>query len=679
MKARSASVVLPLLFLSIAPGSVLAQSTIDALLPWSANGTRVCGAVEDQYAPALANAGGGNSVHAWVDRRSGAIGIYGQRMGRDGFPYPGWPTDGTACGTGVEGSLVIANDGLGGAFISFDNFSEYGRFSTYHLKTLAWDFGGSGAAPAVEIAAPIENPVPEKPHQVYFGYHDPMLAPEHEGSVLVAWMKNEYREFTALYSYYLMISRFVRPGSDAPPTTLVAGWNAPIRSPALCHDDRGIFLAWVRAAAEKDIVVKRIGPDLAADERWPWGGVVVCAASGDQEAPGIASDGAGGAFVVWQDRRDPNHERTYAQHVLEDGSIAAGWPADGLALSTDASVAASTRTEYPSPVPVSVVIADGRGGALVAWIGLSETGSAVQVRAQRLVAEGVAAGWSEGGVVVGAGVGDQRRPAMATDGAGGAYFVWQDRRNGVDWDIEAQHLDGSGRASAPWPSAGASICAAIGDQSAPAIESDAEGGAFVTWTDARDGSTDIYSARLAPDRSTPVLVSLVSATASPGEARVVWNLSETAAALRVERRTDRGPWMPLRAVTADGMGRVELVDREVQPGARYGYRLVVTESGRETPATEAWITVPADAFALEGVRPNPATRASAVFLSLPDARPARLEILDVGGRRVLEKDLSGAGRHQVNLANASFPPGVYLVRLASGELSASARMVFVAP
>ena len=76
------------------------------------------------------------------------------------------------------------------------------------------------------------------------------------------------------------------------------------------------------------------------------------------------------------------------------------------------------------------------------------------------------------------------------------------------------------------------------------------------------------------------------------------------------------------------------------------------------------------AFALERVRPNPVVgdRLSVEFM-LPNAAPARLELLDVSGRRVFAREVGslGPGRHTMDLAEGRrFAPGLYLVRLTQG-------------
>ena len=87
------------------------------------------------------------------------------------------------------------------------------------------------------------------------------------------------------------------------------------------------------------------------------------------------------------------------------------------------------------------------------------------------------------------------------------------------------------------------------------------------------------------------------------------------------------------------------------------------------------------AFALEGVRPNPASGDRlTVSFALLAAAPARLELWDVSGRRVMprEVDSLGAGRHVVDLeAGHSLAPGRHLLRLSQGTDQQSARVAVI--
>jgi hypothetical protein len=83
---------------------------------------------------------------------------------------------------------------------------------------------------------------------------------------------------------------------------------------------------------------------------------------------------------------------------------------------------------------------------------------------------------------------------------------------------------------------------------------------------------------------------------------------------------------------------------------------------------------------LAGVRPNPSGSAFTVTFTLPDAPQARIELMDLAGRRIVVRDLGGLGRgnHVVSLPEVrSLPPGVYLVRLSQGGRSLTTRGVVI--
>ena len=88
------------------------------------------------------------------------------------------------------------------------------------------------------------------------------------------------------------------------------------------------------------------------------------------------------------------------------------------------------------------------------------------------------------------------------------------------------------------------------------------------------------------------------------------------------------------------------------------------------------------ALALRGAAPNPARGdAVTVTLSLPEAAAgARLDVLDVSGRRVWSErlDALGPGTHQVRLKpQKAFPAGLYLLRLQHGGRELKGRFTVV--
>ena len=192
------------------------------------------------------------------------------------------------------------------------------------------------------------------------------------------------------------------------------------------------------------------------------------------------------------------------------------------------------------------------------------------------------------------------------------------------------------------------------------------------------GQERCYLARFTVDVPVPATVSLVSARAEPGRVRLTWFAADGQTNdARVYRRTAASDWQPIATVSTDGTGMLAYEDVQVSAGTRYGYRLGVGSDGQEVFLGETWVDVPRlAAFALAGLRPNPAVRDLAVAFSLPDASPARLEVLDIAGRTMFERQVGtlGAGSHLVNVAEGrALPTGIYLIRLTRGGRSLTAR------
>jgi hypothetical protein len=184
------------------------------------------------------------------------------------------------------------------------------------------------------------------------------------------------------------------------------------------------------------------------------------------------------------------------------------------------------------------------------------------------------------------------------------------------------------------------------------------------------------------DQVVSTLASLVSANVGEGRVDLAWQLSSSVASARVYRSAEDGVWTELGNVVPDGTGRLAYVDFEVIAGARYGYRLGLTKPGGESFAGEVWVDVPTDArFALRGMTPNPGPVGEGlVAFSLPDAAPARLEVVDVAGRKQFTREVGalGRGEHFLRVGGAEpLAPGLYMVRLTRGERSLTTKAVMI--
>src|SRR5262249_55405546 len=157
---------------------------------------------------------------------------------------------------------------------------------------------------------------------------------------------------------------------------------------------------------------------------------VISAAAGNQYAPSICSDGSGGAIIAWYDGRlgAANYD-IWAQRVLNDGSLAPGWPVR----------VCGAANQQINPV----VLADTAAGCFIAGPDLrAKVDQANYVHP--LAASGThVSNWPTDGIAVCSAPHDQTNPRIASDGAGGVLIAWEDLRSGTDDDIYAQRIDGA--------------------------------------------------------------------------------------------------------------------------------------------------------------------------------------------------------------------------------------------
>jgi FlgD Ig-like domain len=85
---------------------------------------------------------------------------------------------------------------------------------------------------------------------------------------------------------------------------------------------------------------------------------------------------------------------------------------------------------------------------------------------------------------------DQQFPVMCSDGAGGAILAWQDARDGT-FNVYAARVTPAG--ATLWCGA---VSAAVSNQQHPVIVADGAGGAVIAWEDERNGNEDIYTQRI---------------------------------------------------------------------------------------------------------------------------------------------------------------------------------------
>lgn len=313
-------------------------------------------------------------------------------------------------------------------------------------------------------------------------------------------------------------------------------------NPVITSDGAGgAIIAWsdVRGTDE-NIYAQRI--DVNGVVQWTTNGVVICNASGGQNAPKIVSDGAGGAIITWMDLRGVNYD-VYAQRVDASGSVL--WTTNGVAICTAANSKA-----------LAVITTDDAGGAIITWRDRRNgpPKGPLDIYAQRVDASG-AIQWTVNGEPICTQAASQDNPTIAPDGQNGAIIAWDDMRNASGGnDIYAQHVSGTG--TMLWTVDGIPVCTNSGNQTWAQALADGAGGAIIAWHDERSGNTDIYAQQVDGSGTTGWTangISVCSATQAQAWPRLISDNAGGAILTWHDNRTDPDGDIYAQHISSAGM------------------------------------------------------------------------------------------------------------------------------
>jgi len=298
----------------------------------------------------------------------------------------------------------------------------------------------------------------------------PQIASDGNGGAIVTW--GEYRTTWNIYAQRVDANGAVLWGAPGIAVCdLVGTQGAPLIVP---DGGGGAIIAWYDDRnGNSDVYAQRF--DASGAGQWTTNGVAISTAAGDQYAWGIASDGAGGAIISIRDSGGSGD--IYAQRIGANGTVL--WTTNGVPVCT-------TADGENNPQAAS----DGAHGAIIAFSRL--VSSQYFTFANRVNAAGTVL-WAAEGVPLCTTTGGQVDIRVVDCGAGGAIVTWADGRN-YPLDIYAQLVDTTG--AVLWGATGAAVCKVGSAQVTPQVAADGVGGAIVTWTDSRNGNTDIYAQRM---------------------------------------------------------------------------------------------------------------------------------------------------------------------------------------
>ena len=243
----------------------------------------------------------------------------------------------------------------------------------------------------------------------------------------------------------------------------------------------GTIIVWADGRADTvrtDVYVQRL--NSAGVAKWATNGIPICTDTSKQSSVAMTEDGNGGAIIAWNDYRNGYVQDIYAQKIDSTGNIK--WTTNGVSVCSKAGIQKGPK-----------LVSDGAGGAIIVWEDSSSSATNWDIYAQHINSSG-AQTWTTGGVSICALAHTQSTPKIQMDGAGGALLVWQDKRNNVDYDIYAQRINAAGVVQ--WAASGVFVVSVANTQGYEKLKSDGQGGAYIVWQDKRNSALknyDIYA------------------------------------------------------------------------------------------------------------------------------------------------------------------------------------------
>ncbi len=376
----------------------------------------------------------------------------------------------------------------------------------------------------------------------YSRQEDPVLESDRNGGAFISWV--DFRSDSAgdIYSQHIGPDGELLLDADGVPISTVSNVQISIN---MCYDeDGGVFISWNDSrTGDTDLYITHLLADGTIAPGFDENGTPVVTEPGEQVSVSMVSDTEGGAWITWADKRIQDNHNIFIQHVLADGTMDLednGYQicgADGIQttpkLAPDAlggafvswadkrndnfgdiylqHINSGGSVSFPTDgVQISLIEDEeqhfeqknnrvtnaGDGLVIVMWQdNRNDPNNTVgDVYVQKVSTSDLV--WTTGGIPACTAPEEQVNARMASDSNGGAFIAWTDYRNGGTFgyeDIYVQHVDTDGNTLWGDDDNGMPASTESGSQHSPSVRADQNGGAFVSWGDLRYGSIGIYS------------------------------------------------------------------------------------------------------------------------------------------------------------------------------------------
>lgn len=423
----------------------------------------------------------GEIIFAWSDTRDSMRDVYVQKIDAQGNKL--WGEKGIAVTTayGRQEDPLLVGDDNGGAFIVWIDYRNEpdtkGDVYAQHVLSdgsLVWSLEG--------------QPIVVKDG----AQRSPNMCKDGNGGAYIIWKDFTLGQYEHVYATHISSdNEIINPGEGVPIMTNDSHHNGISLEIAGLSE---AAMAWVDDRnGNLDIFGQRMVADHdnnTINTLWSTveeGGKAICDAEGDQNYAKITyaagcCETEGITATTWQDDRNQNFD-IYMQYLWVDGNPYFQDYPQGLPL-----------TEGLSSSQTKPRVKADDSGAYVIWY--SDQNGNSDIYAQKIIAsEEDPIQWSINGEPICTADDAQTGARLSVSGDGGAYFTWQDDRNGGDEaDVYVQHISSENLST--MPENGLIISNAALIQKSPVVRKDGNGSAFIIWEDGRSGSGGIYTQHL---------------------------------------------------------------------------------------------------------------------------------------------------------------------------------------
>jgi hypothetical protein len=410
--------------------------------------------------------GNSGAIITWEDNRNSAttgVDIYAQRMNNNGYPI--WAYNGMViCNEpSTQKSVVITDAGNGACIIAWQD-TRNGNSDIFAQKidslgNILWANNG------VTVVAKTTT------------QKNPKIISDNAGGAIIVWEDsvNQYYDVYAQRINNVGVAQWTAGG-----VAICSAANLQLNPKIEIDALGGAIITWQdkRNGGDYDIYAQRVNASGAT--QWAANGIVVALALKTQHNPRIEPDGANGAYIAWEDKRNNTDYDIYAQHITATGTIT--WANNGVLVcgatgnqsGTDMKFLGNTiilawkdnrtgsnqiYTQLVNTTGTMVLanngillshnlkainvntVADGTGGSIITW--QDSVANNWNIGAQKVNAQGTLL-WGTNGIVAASSANNQINPAHVSDGAGGAIFAWESNSSGLDYDIYAQRIYSNG-------------------------------------------------------------------------------------------------------------------------------------------------------------------------------------------------------------------------------------------